>query len=132
MDGRLKRLPLTTKIPLPKSHAHRWWVRRGMWISATLFTISFVLLVVDEVRNDSSLRGWAAWIGTIAAVAAVDTIGQRIIVRLTQVIALWYEDVPAEVEGEGRPRPRQNPFLDAEDVATVTRLYRDDEDEASR
>lgn len=99
----------------------RWWLRWGMLVAWSAMLAGAGLMVwstldTSHPHQEDATRGWAVLVGVVSAMMFADCIGQRVIVRLTQIIALFASDVAPQQPGSAgvaKDRP-----------ATVTELYR--------
>lgn len=123
----------------------RWWLRYGLLCAWLMMLVAVFLMTwssfdIDHPHRGDDARGWAVLAGIASAMMFTDCLGQRVIVRLTQIFALFTTDVAPRQPGlsaggeQGRP-------------ASITEIYRgpggppvadepdepdDDEDEAGK
>lgn len=59
-----------------------------------LWCSSLALLVFSTIANSPQTARWALWVAFVALLAAMVRTARWAVTRLTQIIALWEEDVP--------------------------------------
>ncbi len=118
-------------IPLPKNELHNWWLAHGIPVCTVGFAISLALMVAGTymqlvgLPHPEEYQRWGLWIGVANVLAYLDVLTQRVIRRLTQIIAMFTTDVApmqnrsGDVDVNG-PFDGQGPRL-----ATIIDLYKD-------
>lgn len=62
--------------------------------STMLWSSSFAALVWSTITDDANLGRWAILVGLVALLVSTAWLARMVVRRLTQIVALWEEDVP--------------------------------------
>lgn len=66
-----------------------------------LWALPLLLMVVATWQRSPQVGQWALLLGMVALLASVTRLARYVVTRMTQIVALWEEDVPA-TEGLAR------------------------------
>lgn len=114
----------------------RWWMRHGLIVAWGMFAVAVALMIASTVLEyldtlsmpgpdlrlihdeAGTARGWAIIVGIFALMCFCDVLVQRVIMRMTQIIALFTTDVPPR-------QPKAGKVDEGAPDASVTEIYRD-------
>lgn len=76
-------------------------------LCALTWIASFVLMLAGTLRDESTLQRWGLWGAGLGLGLWLERVARRNVTRLTQIIKMFVEDVPAPPRDHDEPHIRR-------------------------
>jgi hypothetical protein len=93
--------PFSTTSPTTTRVQHLLLALRRHRLYLLAWSVPFTLLALATVQHDVHLGQWALLLGVVVALVCATRLARWVVRRVTQIVALWEEDVP-QAEGVAR------------------------------